>query len=37
MYFLGGADQTQLGWAFKIAGHSVRCVKGESVDWQRGL
>lgn len=33
MFFLGGAGETQLGSANKIAGHSVRCVKGESVDW----
>ena len=34
MFFLGGAMETQHGWAYKIAGHSVRCVLGESVDWK---
>jgi uncharacterized protein (TIGR02145 family) len=35
LFFLGGAEETQHGWAYKIAGHSVRCVRGESVDWRR--
>lgn len=34
LFFLGGAMETQHGWAYKIAGHSVRCVRGESVDWR---
>ncbi len=27
LYFLGGAERVESGYAFKIAGHSVRCIK----------